>query len=138
MKLRRRALAKLKRSRLSSTKRVKWMTAWTLVEVRKKSQELLGLFVNVVHFSHNSSSKSIKIYFHLIHEFVFSGLEQLQMNRRHSMFFHMVNLNEMVMCLEDLINYFAQPEDDMGKEYCGQIWLCLMHILQSMRRNRTN
>lgn len=21
----------------------------------------------------------------------------------------------MVMCLEDLINYFAQPEDDMGK-----------------------
>lgn len=37
------------------------------------------------------------------------------MNRRHSMFFAQVNLNEMVMCLEDLINYFAQPEDDMGK-----------------------
>lgn len=32
------------------------------------------------------------------------------------MFFQNVNLNEMVMCLEDLINYFAQPEDDMGKE----------------------
>lgn len=31
------------------------------------------------------------------------------------MFFHTVNLAEMVMCLEDLINYFAQPEDDMGK-----------------------
>lgn len=31
------------------------------------------------------------------------------------MFFQNVNLNEMVMCLEDLINYFAQPEDDMGK-----------------------
>lgn len=31
------------------------------------------------------------------------------------MFFAQVNLNEMVMCLEDLINYFAQPEDDMGK-----------------------
>lgn len=32
------------------------------------------------------------------------------------MFFQNVNLNEMVMCLEDLINYFAQPEDDMGKQ----------------------
>jgi hypothetical protein len=31
------------------------------------------------------------------------------------MFFQNVNLNEMVMCLEDLINYFAQPEDDMGR-----------------------
>lgn len=30
------------------------------------------------------------------------------------MFFQTVNLGEMVMCLEDLINYFAQPEDDMG------------------------
>lgn len=37
------------------------------------------------------------------------------MDRRASMFFQNVNLNEMVMCLEDLINYFAQPEDDMGK-----------------------
>jgi len=37
-------------------------------------------------------------------------------NRRASMFFQNVNLNEMVMCLEDLINYFAQPEDDMGKK----------------------
>lgn len=44
----------------------------------------------------------------------FSGLETLQQNRRHSMFFQTVNLGEMVMCLEDLINYFAQPEDDMG------------------------
>lgn len=38
------------------------------------------------------------------------------MNRRHSMFFHTVNLSEMVMCLEDLINYFAQPEEDMEHE----------------------
>lgn len=37
------------------------------------------------------------------------------MNRRHSLFCATVNLNEMVMCLEDLINYFAQPEEDMGK-----------------------
>lgn len=44
----------------------------------------------------------------------FSGLETLQQNRRHSMFFQSVNLGEMVMCLEDLINYFAQPDDDMG------------------------
>ncbi|XP_017777975.1 PREDICTED: ryanodine receptor [Nicrophorus vespilloides] len=45
-----------------------------------------------------------------------TGLETLQMNRRHSLFFATVNLNEMVMCLEDLINYFAQPEDDMEHE----------------------
>lgn len=38
----------------------------------------------------------------------------LQLDRRSSMFFQNINLNEMVMCLEDLINYFAQPEDDMG------------------------
>lgn len=44
-----------------------------------------------------------------------SGLENLQQSRRHSLFCASVNLNEMVMCLEDLINYFAQPEDDMGK-----------------------
>jgi len=45
----------------------------------------------------------------------FRALETLQSNRRHSIFFQKVNLNEMVMCLEDLINYFSQPEDDMGK-----------------------
>jgi ryanodine receptor 2 len=45
-----------------------------------------------------------------------NGLETLQMNKRHSVFFLAVNLNEMVMCLEDLINYFAQPEDDMEHE----------------------
>lgn len=32
------------------------------------------------------------------------------------MFFSQINLTEMVMCLEDLINYFAQPEDDMGNK----------------------
>uniref|UniRef100_A0A182IRU9 Uncharacterized protein n=1 Tax=Anopheles atroparvus TaxID=41427 RepID=A0A182IRU9_ANOAO len=45
-----------------------------------------------------------------------SGLETLQENRRHSIFLQTVNLGEMVMCLEDLINYFAQPEDDMEHE----------------------
>nr|AXA98483.1 Ryanodine receptor [Sesamia inferens] len=45
-----------------------------------------------------------------------NGLETLQENRRHSMFFASVNLGEMVMCLEDLINYFAQPDDDMEHE----------------------
>ncbi|XP_014216363.1 ryanodine receptor-like [Copidosoma floridanum] len=45
-----------------------------------------------------------------------SGLETLQIDRRASIFFKSVNLNEMVMCLEDLINYFAQPEDDMEHE----------------------
>lgn len=50
-----------------------------------------------------------KIYYSL-----YSGLENLQSNRRSSLFCSFVNLNEMVMCLEDLINYFAQPEEDMG------------------------
>ncbi|XP_033253281.1 ryanodine receptor-like [Drosophila miranda] len=45
-----------------------------------------------------------------------TALEMLQSNRRHSVFFQKVNLNEMVMCLEDLINYFSQPEDDMEHE----------------------
>ncbi|XP_017464405.1 PREDICTED: ryanodine receptor [Rhagoletis zephyria] len=45
-----------------------------------------------------------------------NALETLQSNRRHSIFFQKVNLNEMVMCLEDLINYFSQPEDDMEHE----------------------
>lgn len=45
----------------------------------------------------------------------YSGLENLQGNRRVSLFFQSVNLSEMVMCLEDLILYFCQPEDDMGK-----------------------
>ncbi|XP_067007679.2 ryanodine receptor [Anabrus simplex] len=44
------------------------------------------------------------------------GLETLQMNRRASLFFMSVNLGEMVMCLEDLINYFAQPAEDMEHE----------------------
>lgn len=52
----------------------------------------------------------------LISTYLFSGLETLQQNRRHSLFFQTVNLSEMVMCLEDLINYFAQPEDDMEHE----------------------
>ncbi|XP_067629190.1 ryanodine receptor isoform X15 [Eurosta solidaginis] len=45
-----------------------------------------------------------------------NALETLQSNRRHSVFFQKVNLNEMVMCLEDLINYFSQPADDMEHE----------------------
>lgn len=45
-----------------------------------------------------------------------NALETLQVNRRHSLFFASVNLNEMVMSLEDLINYFAQPEDDIEHE----------------------
>lgn len=45
----------------------------------------------------------------------FSGLEALQTNKRQSLFFQSVNLGEMVMCLEDLINYFAQPDEEMGK-----------------------
>ncbi|BES99791.1 ryanodine receptor [Nesidiocoris tenuis] len=51
----------------------------------------------------------------LFHKFI-RGLEELQTNRRHSLFCATVNLNEMVMCLEDLINYFAQPEEDTEHE----------------------
>ncbi|XKL68210.1 hypothetical protein PGB90_003701 [Kerria lacca] len=45
-----------------------------------------------------------------------TGLENLQTNRRSSVFCANVNLTEMVMCLEDLINYFAQPDEDMEHE----------------------
>ncbi|XP_037033206.1 ryanodine receptor isoform X4 [Bradysia coprophila] len=45
-----------------------------------------------------------------------NGLETLTQNRRHSMFFLTVNLAELVACLEDLINYFTQPPDDMEHE----------------------
>ncbi|KAK7790957.1 hypothetical protein R5R35_007854 [Gryllus longicercus] len=51
----------------------------------------------------------------LFNKFI-AGLESLQRNRRPSLFFMSVNLNEMVMCLEDLINYFAQPAEDMEHE----------------------
>lgn len=37
------------------------------------------------------------------------------MNRKPELFFQAVNLGEMVMCLEDLINYFAQPEEEIGE-----------------------
>lgn len=37
-------------------------------------------------------------------------------SRRHSGFFKAVNLGEVVGCLEDLITYFAQPEEEMTHE----------------------
>lgn len=64
----------------------------------------------------------------------FSGLESLQMNRRHSLFFASVNLNEMVMCLEDLINYFAQPEDDMGTKLIICFFCCQFVYFYRARR----
>ncbi len=36
-------------------------------------------------------------------------------SRKHSGFFRAVDLGEVVGCLEDLITYFAQPEDDMSE-----------------------
>ncbi|XP_035704010.1 ryanodine receptor isoform X5 [Folsomia candida] len=44
------------------------------------------------------------------------GLEVLQVNRRRSLFFKSIDLGEMVMSLEDLINYFAQPEEEIEHE----------------------
>jgi hypothetical protein len=40
-------------------------------------------------------------------------------SKRHSGFFKVVNLSEMVGCLEDLITYFAQPEEELSK---SRIW----------------
>lgn len=59
------------------------------------------------------------------------------------MFFQNVNLNEMVMCLEDLINYFAQPEDDMGKKIFFFLQVFLDYLandifFQNTKRNRTS
>ena len=47
---------------------------------------------------------------------VFSGLDDMTVSRKHSGFFRSVDLGEVVGCLEDLITYFAQPEDDMSEE----------------------
>lgn len=63
----------------------------------------------------NSKLNNFELYLPESLLFFYSGLENLQGNRRVSLFFQSVNLSEMVMCLEDLILYFCQPEDDMGK-----------------------
>lgn len=58
------------------------------------------------------------------------------------MFFQSINLNEMVMCLEDLINYFAQPADDMGNNPFEKISFGLFIYIffciskQNMKRNK--
>lgn len=43
------------------------------------------------------------------------GLDSIQTSRRISILLKMVNLKEMIHCLEDLINYFAYPEDELGE-----------------------
>jgi hypothetical protein len=45
----------------------------------------------------------------------FRGLDDMTASKRHSGFFKVVNLSEMVGCLEDLITYFAQPEEELSK-----------------------
>lgn len=79
---------------------------------------------------------------------IYRGLENLQTNRRSSLFCSFVNLNEMVMCLEDLINYFAQPEEDMGKyNNYSLVIICInysdikcirviINILKSTKKNK--
>ena len=42
-------------------------------------------------------------------------LDQIRTSRRHSVMLSSMNLKEIVMCLEDLINYFAQPDAEMGQ-----------------------
>ncbi len=46
--------------------------------------------------------------------FYFRGLDSLANDHQHMTFFENVNLSEMVKCLEDLIDYFAQPEENIG------------------------
>lgn len=46
--------------------------------------------------------------------FPFRGLDALANDHQHMTFFENVNLGEMVKCLEDLIDYFAQPEENIG------------------------
>jgi ryanodine receptor 2 len=52
---------------------------------------------------------------HLFNQFI-KGLDNMTANKRSSGFFRMVNLGEMVGCLEDLITYFVQPEEDLSHE----------------------
>ncbi|XP_066971322.1 ryanodine receptor isoform X24 [Macrobrachium rosenbergii] len=52
---------------------------------------------------------------HLFNIFI-KGLDCIQQSRRHSILLRTVNLKEMISCLEDLINYFAYPEDDLEHE----------------------
>ena len=40
----------------------------------------------------------------------------MQDSQRHSGFFRMIDLGEMVGCLEDLVTYFAQPDEDLSNE----------------------
>ena len=46
----------------------------------------------------------------------------MQSNRRQSTLLRNVSLKEMINCLEDLINYFAYPADDLGKYNNGIIF----------------
>ena len=48
------------------------------------------------------------------------------------MIFHEFDLGEMIMCLEDLINYFAQPEDDIGKEIFNVQYMPKSHLYFSL------
>lgn len=100
------------------------MTAWTSPDRKKKNRRLLASFESAAVYSRNLLSKSnssqppcMALTTQLI---CFSGLETLTQNRRHSMFFLTVNLAELVACLEDLINYFTQPPDDMGTTECNE------------------
>ena len=49
-------------------------------------------------------------------KFNYRGLDSIVQSQRHAGFFQAVNLGEVVGCLEDLIIYFAQPDEEMGHE----------------------
>ena len=69
---------------------------------------------------------------------IFSGLDNMTQSQRHSGFFKVVDLGEMIGVLEDLITYFAQPEDDLSEGrllvFFGHAPAELTHLLLQVTR----
>ena len=54
----------------------------------------------------------------------------MTVSQKHSGFFRAVDLGEVVGCLEDLITYFEQPEDDMGTQISINVILfCFLFVI---------
>lgn len=113
------------------------MTDSNSAEVKKRNHAQLASSENVVHCSTDSfrkqddinSDNDERLPFKLV--WIFSGLDSLQNDHQHSTFFENVNLTEMVKCLEDLIDYFAQPEENIGlafsfSKHCTISFYCLI------------
>jgi hypothetical protein len=84
-------------------KKEKWTTDLSSVEAKRRNLARPELSENAVLFS---TDDNCFLYFR--------GLDSLANDHQHMTFFENVNLSEMVKCLEDLIDYFAQPEENIG------------------------